>query len=242
MEDVAAIVSSIELINQNVYEIQLEIDDTPFIAGQYLMIVLPTGEQVPYSIGSAPHALPVITLYIRVADPSSLANKVIEHIQSNKNILIKMPGGDCHLESGSFVEDAENILLIAGGTGLSQMKSLYDSLIELDLKGHVSLYWGLKTPHDMFIKAWVEAAQDAHTFSLEVVVNEADETWQGRTGWLHEAVLKDHPDLSNSIAFISGSVGMVYGTLDRLALRGLTKENCFSDVFAYAPHTDKRSL
>lgn len=242
MKDVTAKVSSVELINHNVYEVKLEIDETPFIAGQYLMIVLPTGEQVPYSIGSAPHALPELTLYILVSDPSSLAQKVIEHINTNDSIMVKMPGGDSHLESGAFIEEAEHILLIAGGTGFSQMKSLYDSLIEQGFKGHVSLYWGLRTPSDIFMQEWIKQAQSEHTFSLDIVVNEADEQWQGRTGWLYEAVLEDHPDLSNSVAFISGSVGMVYGTLDQLELKGLATDRCFSDVFAYAPHPDKPKL
>lgn len=242
MKDVTAKVSSVELINQNVYEVQLEIDETPFIAGQYLMIVLPTGEQVPYSIGSAPHVLPIITLYILVADTSSLAHSVMEYIRSSETIKIKMPGGDCHLESGAFVADAEHILLIAGGTGFSQMKSLYDSLIDKNFKGHVSLYWGLRTPEDIFMHDWVKKAQDEHTFSLDIVVNEGNESWKGRTGWLYEAVLEDHPDLSKSVAFISGSVGMVYGTLDQLESKGLTQDRCYSDVFAYAPHPTKSKL
>ncbi|REG85133.1 NAD(P)H-flavin reductase [Marinomonas pollencensis] len=242
MKDVTAKVSSVELINHNVYEVKLETEETTFIAGQYLMIVLPTGEQVPYSIGSAPHTLPTLTLFILVSDPDSLAQKVIDHIRASDSITVKMPGGDSHLESGAFVEDVEHILLIAGGTGFSQMKSLYDSLIEQKFKGHVSLYWGLRTPKDIFMQEWIQQAQDSHTFSLDVVVNEADQEWQGRTGWLYEAVLEDHPDLSNSVAFISGSVGMVYGTLDQLETKGLQKERCFSDVFAYAPHPDKPEL
>lgn len=242
MKDVTAKVSSVELINQNIYEVTLEIDNTSFIAGQYLMIVLPTGEQVPYSIGSAPHELPVITLFILVSEPGSLAHKVIDYINTNNNILIKIPGGDSHLESGAFVEEAEHILLIAGGTGFAQMKSIYDSLMERQFKGRVSLYWGLRTPNDIFMQDWIKKAQDEHTFSLDVIVNDADNNWQGRTGWLYEAVLKDHPDLSKSIAFISGSVGMVYGTLDQLETKGLTKERCFSDVFAYAPHPNKPTV
>ena len=242
MKDVTAKVSSVELINHNVYEVKLETEETTFIAGQYLMVVLPTGEQVPYSIGSAPHALPTLTLFILVSDPSSLAQKVIDHIRASDSITVKMPGGDSHLESGAFIEDVEHILLIAGGTGFSQMKSLYDSLIEQNFKGHVSLYWGLRTPSDIFMQEWIQQAKEQHTFSLDVVVNEADQAWQGRTGWLYEAVLEDHPDLSNSAAFISGSVGMVYGTLDHLETKGLNKDRCFSDVFAYAPHPDKPEL
>jgi NAD(P)H-flavin reductase len=70
-------------------------------------------------------------------------------------------------------------------------------------------------------------------------VNEESGQWHGRSGWLYEAILNDHPDLSNCVALISGSVNMVYGTLDQLESKGLNKDRCFSDVFAYAPHPGK---
>jgi len=242
MEDLTAKVNTVELINKDVYQITLQVNDLSFIAGQYLMIALPTGEQVPYSIGSAPHELPNLTLYILVSDPESLAHKVVEHIKSNETITIKAPGGDCHLDNGVLHSAPEHILLIAGGTGFAQIKSLYSSLIEQKFSGKVSFYWGLRSAEDVFAQAWLAEAKESTPFSLDIIVNESNDTWQGRTGWLYEAVLEDHPDLSNSAAFICGSVGMVYGTLDQLELKGLTQERCFSDVFAYAPRPAKPSL
>ncbi|NLQ17381.1 NAD(P)H-flavin reductase [Marinomonas sp. M1K-6] len=242
MKEMTAKVNAVELINQNVYQITLQADDLAFTAGQYLMVMLPTGEQVPYSIGSAAHELPSLTLYILVSDPDSLASKVVEHIQANSSITIKAPGGDCHLNNGVLDSNPEHILLIAGGTGFAQIKSLYSALVEQNYSGKVSFYWGLRTAEDVFAQDWLEESHKYTPFTLDVVVNEKSDQWHGRSGWLYEAVLADHPDLSQSVAFISGSVGMVYGTLDQLELKGLSKERCFSDVFAYAPHPDKPVL
>ncbi|MBJ7539283.1 NAD(P)H-flavin reductase [Marinomonas transparens] len=242
MKDLTAKVNSVQLINHNVYKITLHVENTSFVAGQYLMILLPTGEQVPYSIGSAPHELPSLTLYILVNDETSLAYRVVEYIRINEIINIKAPGGDCHVQNGMLESMPDQILLIAGGTGFSQVKSLYDDLAAQDFSGQVSLYWGLRTPEDIFELDWINTAQTNAHFSIDVIVNEADNSWKGRTGWLYEAVLKDHPNLNKSIAFISGSVGMVYGTLDQLELKGLNKDKCFSDVFAYAPHPEKPEL
>lgn len=242
MKEMSASVKAVELINQNVYRVCLEADDLTFKAGQYLMVVLPTGEKVPYSIGSAPHELPNLTLYILVSDPTSLASKVVEYIQSNTSIAIKAPGGDCHLQNGVLDTHPEHILLIAGGTGFAQIKSLYSELVEQNFTGKVSFYWGLRTAEDVFAQDWLEEAHKYTPFTLDVIVNEASDQWHGRSGWLYEAVLADHPDLSQSVAFISGSVGMVYGTFDQLELKGLSTERCFSDVFAYAPHPNKPAL
>lgn len=242
MKEMTATVNAVELINQNVYQIRLQADDLTFEAGQYLMVVLPTGEQVPYSIGSAPQTLPEVTLYILVSDAESLAHKVVEYIQSNETISIKAPGGDCHLKNGVMASNPEHILLIAGGTGFAQIKSLYSELVEQNYSGKVSFYWGLRTAEDVFAQSWLEEAHKYTPFTLDVVVNEQSDQWHGHTGWLYEAVLADHPDLSQSVAFISGSVGMVYGTLDQLEAKGLSADRCFSDVFAYAPRPEKPLL
>lgn len=234
MKDVNAKVIRVESLNSAVFKVDLEVKDTSFIAGQYLMIVLPSGEKVPYSIGSAPHELPSLTLYILVSDEASLAFKVIEHIQQNESVSIALPGGDAHVEQMPNALN-EPLLLIAGGTGFAQMKSIFDDLIHKGHQGPVHFYWGLRTSADTFVMDWVNHHQSPDNFHVHVVVNEGSEDWNGRTGWLYEAIIEDHLELSNSHAFISGSVGMVYGTLDQLEAKGIKEGQCYSDVFSYAP-------
>lgn len=238
MKDVSAKVIKVESLNSTVFAAELQLENTNFIAGQYLMIVLPSGEKVPYSIGSAPHELPSLTLYILVSDESSLAFKVVEHLQKNAVVELCIPGGDAHIDSATQPLDAP-LLLIAGGTGFAQMKSIYDDLLHKQYKGDVHFYWGLRTAADTFVMDWIDGHDAPENFHIHVVLNEGDTNWLGRTGWLYEAVLEDHLDLTHSHAFISGSVGMVYGTLDQLEARGINEKNCHSDVFAYAPRPSK---
>ncbi|GAB3483126.1 NAD(P)H-flavin reductase [Marinomonas epiphytica] len=235
MKDVIANVNSVELINQNVYKVSLHLEATSFIAGQYLLVPLLTGEQVPYSIGCAPHELPTLTLYIQVSEETSLAHKVVEHFQNNSEVSLNIPGGDCHLENGVLGQAPKHLLLIGGGTGFSQIKSLHDTLVKQGYQGKVSVYWGLRTYQDIFEESWIEEAQRNPDIDVNIVINEAHSEWQGRTGWLYEAVIADHPNLSDYHAFLCGSVGMVYGTLEQLEQKGLEQDKSYSDVYAYAP-------
>ena len=237
MNEVIAKVNKVELINQNVYQVSLDVPIDSFIAGQYLMIQLPSGESVPYSIGSAPQELPSLQLYILVADEASLAFKVISHLQNNQTVDLKIPGGDCHIENGKINSEVEQVLLVAGGTGFAQMKSMYDALTAQNYQGKVALYWGVRTPEDSFLTDWI-ASKD----NVSLVANEADANWSGTTGWLYEKIVADNADLSRSVAYVSGSPGMVYGTLDNLEEAGLAHDASFSDVFAYAPRPEKPQL
>jgi CDP-4-dehydro-6-deoxyglucose reductase len=237
VNEVIAKVNKVELINQNVYQVSLDVPVDSFIAGQYLMIQLPSGESVPYSIGSAAHELPSLQLYILVADDASLAFKVISYLQDNESVNLKIPGGDCHIDNGSLSNDVDHVLLVAGGTGFAQMKSMYDALAEQKFQGKVSLYWGVRTPEDSFLNDWITSKDN-----ISLVANEADADWSGTRGWLYEKIIADHTDLSRCVAFVSGSPGMVYGTLDQLEGAGLAHDASFSDVFAYAPRPEKPQL
>lgn len=238
MKDVNAKVIRVESLNSTVYKVDLEVNDCQFIAGQYLMIALPTGEKVPYSIGSAPHELPTISLYILVADQESLAFKVVDHLKNSASVTLLLAGGDAHIETSPTDLNAP-LLLIAGGTGFAQMKSIFDDLVHKAYQGQVHFYWGLRTKADTFVMDWINNHQSPDNFHIHVIVNEKSDDWNGRTGWLYEAVLEDHLELRDSHAFISGSVGMVYGTLDQLEAKGIQEANCHSDVFAYAPRPKK---
>lgn len=232
MNDVIAQVNKVKLVNHNVYQINLEVGAENFIAGQYLLIQLPTGESVPYSIGSAPQELPSITLYILVEEEDSLAGRVVAHLKSEAQVSLKMPSGDCHVKSTKINEQVDKVLLIAGGTGFAQMKSMYDSLTLKKPQVDIALYWGVRTSEDTFLHEWIKSRDN-----VTVVVSEADSAWQGVTGWLYEKVIADN-NFRNTRVFVSGSPAMVYGTLDKLEEAGLPREASYSDVFAYAPRPE----
>ncbi|VUD46815.1 NAD(P)H-flavin reductase [Thalassocella blandensis] len=79
--------------------------------------------------------------------------------------------------------------------------------------------------------------------------------WTGRTGYIYEVIEEDCKQLRNedlnstsqdpkpskqeylssTQVYLCGSPQMVYGTIDKLASIGLKEENCYSDVFEYAP-------
>lgn len=238
MKDISATVIQIESLNSTVFKVDLEVQDTQFMAGQYLMIALPSGEKVPYSIGSSPHELPSLTLYISAPNKTSLAFKVIEYLQQNHSVTLSIPGGDAHINKAQLSESSP-LLLIAGGTGFAQMKSIYDDLLYRQHSGSVHFYWGLRSLDDVFAMDWINHHNAPENFHIQVVVNEGGSGWHGRTGWLYDAIIEDHLDLSTCQTFISGSAPMVYGTLEQLEAHGIKEDNCHSDVFAYAPRPQR---
>jgi len=60
-----------------------------------------------------------------------------------------------------------------------------------------------------------------------------EDQWQGRTGYVHEAIAADYDDLSNYEIYASGPPAMVYAGKGVFEKQGLDLQHYFSDAFEY---------
>jgi CDP-4-dehydro-6-deoxyglucose reductase len=65
------------------------------------------------------------------------------------------------------------------------------------------------------------------------VLSEPDPDWQGESGWVHERVVADYPDLSGYDVYMSGPPPMINAGKQAFLDHGLPGENLFSDSFEY---------
>jgi CDP-4-dehydro-6-deoxyglucose reductase len=98
-----------------------------------------------------------------------------------------------------------------------------------------TLYWGGRRPADLYLDAWVRA-QCAQMPNLRYVpvVSDAlpEDAWTGRTGFVHQAVLADLPDLSGHQVYACGAPIVVESAQrDYTQKAGLPAEEFFADSF-----------
>jgi CDP-4-dehydro-6-deoxyglucose reductase len=86
------------------------------------------------------------------------------------------------------------------------------------------------------------AAEHAN-FEFVPVLSDAqpEDRWTGRTGLVHEAIIKDYPDLSAHQVYACGSAAMVNAAHPAFAARGLSEHDCFSDAFRLTPRVAAKS-
>jgi CDP-4-dehydro-6-deoxyglucose reductase len=99
----------------------------------------------------------------------------------------------------------------------------------------MTLYWGARRPKDLYLHALPEkwAAEHAN-FKYVPVISEAlpEDHWQGRTGFVHRAVMEDFPDLSGHQVYACGVPVMVESARrDFTHERGLPIDEFFADSF-----------
>ncbi|HAK51432.1 MAG TPA: NAD(P)H-flavin reductase [Gammaproteobacteria bacterium] len=231
-------ISSITYFNTDTRRVVLDLPEgqtLSFKAGQYLEVILP-GKRCPFSIANSPHISESIELHVRPTPDSEDSVEIEALLDKADKIEIEAPKGDCYLES----PPDKTLILLAASTGITQMKSIYEYLMHIGHEGQIFLYWGVLAESDLYLdnlcNAW---SHDNSVFEYIPVVSEPDTSpdWNGRTGLVGDAALKDFDDLTDVIVYVSGGPGMVYATLDSFIARGMPKANMFSDVFSYAPRT-----
>ena len=70
-----------------------------------------------------------------------------------------------------------------------------------------SLYWGARAKADLYLDELPRRWAEQHPqFRYTPVLSEPrpEDDWEGGTGWVHEAVTHDYPDLSGHEVYMSG--------------------------------------
>ena len=201
-----------------------------FKAGQYLQLLLPDGQRRSYSMANAPHESDAVQLHIRHLPQGHFSDAMLKNLQVGDVLKLELPHGDFYLR-----EDRERpMLMVAGGTGFAPIKSIIDHIVRQKLMRTVHLYWGARTPEGIYaadvVARW---AQQFPTLVVHPVLSDVSDasTWDGRTGFVHDAVAADFADLSNWDVYACGGLPMVNALRDVCAQRGLPEAHFYSDAF-----------
>ena len=218
-----------------VIHLQLPATDVmQFHAGQYIEFLLRDGSRRSYSMCNAPHTLeagaPKVELHIRHMPGGKFTDPVFTTMKEKDILRVEGPYGSFFLR-----EDSDKpMVLLASGTGFAPIKALIEHMQHKGITRPATLYWGGRKPSDLYMNDWVEGqlAQMPNLLYVPVVSNATPEdAWTGRTGFVHHAVLQDHPDLSGFQVYACGAPIVVDSAQRDYGAAGLPAEEFFADSF-----------
>jgi CDP-4-dehydro-6-deoxyglucose reductase len=218
--------------------LQLPATDTfAYHAGQYVEFLLRDGSRRSYSMANAPHTQlnqARLELHLRHMPGGLFTDQVFSTLKEKDILRVEGPFGSFYLR-----EDSQKpMVLLASGTGFAPIKALIEHMQHKGITRPVSLYWGGRRPADLYMHDWVvaQAAQMPHLRYIPVVSNALPEdAWSGRTGFVHQAVVQDTPDLSGHEVYACGAPIVIESAQrDYVQSHGLPAEAFFADSFTSA--------
>lgn len=201
-------------------------------AGQYVEFLLRDGKRRAYSMANAGHLRgdpPQIELHVRHMPGGLFTDALFSTVKEKDIMRVEGPFGSFWLRQDS----PRPVVLLASGTGFAPIKALIEQMQLNKESRPVTLYWGCRGLGDLYLHDWAsQACRSLPQLRYIPVLSEPDDTWRGRTGLVHQAVMADLADLSGHEVYACGAPVMVEAARrDFSAQCGLPPEHFHADSF-----------
>lgn len=224
-----------QMLSHDVMQLYLKVPDNEklvFYAGQFVDFILEGGKRRSYSLANAPGNGELIELHLRHVEGGSFSGFIFNEAKEKDILRIEGPFGRFALRKDSELP----IIFIAGGTGFAPIKSVIEDMFANQIMRPIHLYWGVRAKEDLYMHdlamSWADKYQ--HIEYIPVLsAAKPEDNWQGRTGFVHEAVVQDFADLSGYEVYAAGPPIMIDAARQPFANKNLSEDRFFCDAFEY---------
>ncbi|MCL9782933.1 NAD(P)H-flavin reductase [Vibrio sp. S4M6] len=230
-------VKSIQQLACNTFQILLHPESpVEFKAGQYLMVEMGEKDKRPFSIASSPcRHQGELELHIGAFEHNHYAIEVVEKMKraqiDNGDVIVDAPHGEAWIRENSD----HPLLLIAGGTGFSYVRSILDHCISQNKSNPIYLYWGAKNQKQLYAIEELHNIAEAHSnVHFIPVIEEKDAQWAGKVGNVLQAICEDFDTLAGYDIYIAGRFEMAGAAREMFTQNKQANSDCmYADAFAF---------
>ncbi len=212
-----------------------EADGSPlaFEAGQFLTFHLEVeGQRLKraYSLSSSPLDGPGATITVKRIDGGRASRFMTERVAAGDTLMALGP-------SGSFIAtDARELVMIAGGSGITPIVSIAETLLRTRDDVRVHLIYGNRGEADVIFRDRLEALARTHdALSLSLALEDPPEGWTGIAGRLDQGGLAPWLDAIGEGAdrayWVCGPEAMMDAARAVLLARGVAPEAIHEERF-----------
>ncbi|MFJ1257853.1 FAD-binding oxidoreductase [Cupriavidus sp. CuC1] len=220
-----------ERVSHDVTVVRLQVPPAvgfDFKAGQYCDVVLRDGTRRSYSMANTPDGSGIIEWHVRALPKGRFSTHVYQTLKPRDMLRVEGP-------FGAFVlsETDKPVILLASGTGYAPIASLMKTHGQALHKRGATLYWGGRQLADLYAFEEAETWQaGSERLRFVPILSEPDADWGGHSGFVHEAVARDFPNMRDVEVYACGNPLMVDAARATFTREhGLPETAFFSDAF-----------
>lgn len=236
VEDYEGTVVEVVDLTPTVKGIFMELDrEIEFQAGKYINLYLPEVDMPrAFSLANPPSEKRIIELNVRHVPGGEATSYIHENLKVGEKLHLTGPYGRFFIRKSA----PGDVLLFAGGTGLSSPKSMIMDLIDSGDSRQITLVYGARNREELYYhELFVKLADETENFTYIPALSEPRDTdvWQGDMGFVHE-VAKKHFDgmFAGHTAYLCGPPPMIDACLTTLMRGRLFERDIFMEKFITA--------
>jgi len=198
-----------------------------FSPGQYVQLQFTPGHARPYSMaGLCGDGL--FEFHVRLVPEGRVTGYIARTLKVGDAVKVSGPLGAAYLRR----RHAGPVLCVAGGTGLAPILSILRASVAEGLTNPVHLYFGVRSPRDVYGLDWLQQLGRSHpALAVHVVVASGGDAATQRRGLVTEAIEQDHGDLGGWRAYLCGAPPMVEAAALLARRKGIAAEHIHADAF-----------
>ena len=206
-------------------------------AGQYVTLALQTPNgpiRRAYTIASSPNQSRFLEITVKREATGGGSQYLHDNVEVGQLLSVKGPQGDFTFMG----HEAEGIVMIAGGVGITPMMSTLRHLTESAWTHPVTLIYGTQTLADVIFRDELAAIEKRHpNFRLHLLPSVAeDPTWTGPQGYLTPEMILDFvPNIARARVHLCGPAPMMAAVLPMLDGLGVDERAIFTEAFTSLP-------
>ncbi|WP_201612851.1 NADH:ubiquinone reductase (Na(+)-transporting) subunit F [Psychrobacter immobilis] len=235
VKDYNATVVDMTPLSPTILGIRLQLDDDmEFQAGQYVNLYIPDVGSRAFSISNPPSQSNIIELHVRLVPDGKGTMWLHNELSVGDKIDVSGPYGQFFVRSS----DSQDVIFIAGGSGLSSPESMIYDLLEKGDNRQIYLFQGARNIPELYHREKFEQlAQDNDNFHYIPALSDEDTLgeWLGFKGYVNDAV-KQHFNgkCSGHKAYMCGPPPMIDATITTLMQSRLFERDIHMERFLTA--------
>ena len=220
-------VSSFEFVTNDIIVIKLRFPPTvnfDYLPGQYVDLSF-KGIKRSYSIANANKVSMGLELHIRKVENGLMSDALFSEIENGLLMRIEGPKGTFFIRKGE-----KPLILVAGGTGIAPIKAMVEDLIAKEDKRDIHIYWGMNSLDNFYLQELTKFSEKKDNLHYIPVLS-GNNSWDGRSGFVHEAVCEDFLFMDDFHVYVCGSPIMINKAKVAFKNKGLPDNQFLSDAF-----------
>ncbi len=204
-----------------------------FSPGQYATLQFTPDHIRPYSMAGL-STDDELEFHVRHVPDGRVTGYLFNQLKVGDAVRVSGPLGTAYLRT----RHEGPMLCVAGGTGLAPIFAIVRGAIEAGMNQPIHLYFGVRSPQDLYGLEQLRALQAAlPSLKLQIVLTTDDQPGSGRrVGLVTDAIAQDIRNFQDWRAYVCGAPPMVEATAALLKQRGIEEHHVYADAF-YASGT-----
>jgi NAD(P)H-flavin reductase len=205
----------------------------PFVAGQ-AVLVAPHGAPLrkPYSIACSPRQAAhsnMIELLVQ-ADVPDLDDPHLERLTPGSLVDVEGPIGTFGLRQDGSEQD---ILFIAGGTGIAPLRSMLWHTIETRPVAHRALIYSVRSADEIAYERELRQLADEGQVDLHITITrDGPDSWLGPRGRVNAALIQSVIRTTDTQSVICGPQAMINDVSALLIASGIAPEQILTETYS----------